>query len=246
METIRLQKYLADRGIASRRACADLIHAGRVSVNGETVLIPGERVSETDTIGLDGTPVAATAEHLRTIALHKPRGYICSASARQGQTVFELIPDISERLVPVGRLDKNSEGLLLMSNDGTLTQRVTHPRHGHEKTYRVTVSGPLPKRTLHRLASRLLIDGHRIQPAHVAYIRKGTKPDRHILDLTLREGRNRQIRKMCDIVGITVHRLVRTRVGTISLARLKPGAWRDLTDTEIRSLMLETKTAPIL
>ena len=139
---VRLQKYLSERGAASRREAAVLICAGHVSVNGRVVLEPGCRVTPgRDLIALDGRILSEVRPAFRTIMLNKPRGYVCSRSAKQGRSVLELAAAVSERLVPVGRLDKDSEGLLLLSNDGALTLRVTHPRYGHVKRYHVTVSG---------------------------------------------------------------------------------------------------------
>lgn len=233
----RLQKFLAARGIASRRGAADLVKAGRVQVNGQTVREPGWRVdARADHVAVDGRELPDERERLRTVLLNKPRGYVCSASERDGRTVLSLLGGVAERLVPVGRLDKNSEGLLLLSNDGDLVLRLTHPRFEQEKTYRVTVSGPVDARALATLRSRLTIDGYRIQPAAVEVLKEGAVQGRTILQFELREGRNRQIRKMCDAAGLTIHRLVRTRIRSLALGNLRPGEWRDLTPAERRAL----------
>jgi len=234
---IRLQKYLAERGIASRRGAAELIAAGRVQVNGVIVTEPGFRVSSPETsVTCDGRHVMPEPSAHRTILLYKPRGTICSASSRHGRTVLDLLPPLSERLVPVGRLDKNSEGLLLLSNDGDLVNQLTHPRYGHKKIYHVTVSGQLTRRTCQRLQSRMLIDGHRIQPVKVSVLERETSSGRTRLEFTLKEGRNRQIRKMCALVSLRVHRILRVAVGGLTLEGIKPGEWRDLTPAELNSL----------
>lgn len=259
---IRLQKFLAERGVASRRTCGQYVAAGRVRVNGTIVTQPGIRVDpEKDKVTLDGRVISKRREAHRTILLHKPRGYVCSTFSKQGRTVYALIRDVKERLVPVGRLDKNSEGLLLMSNDGELVNRLTHPRFGQEKTYRVTVSGKVDAVVLKKLRSRLVIDAYRIQPTKVKLLRKVADPDssgddvgsadpdshvhgdvgsadpeRFLLEFVLKEGRNRQIRKMCKQAALKVYRLVRVKIGNLALARLKPGQWRDLDNRELEKL----------
>ncbi|MBM4142705.1 MAG: hypothetical protein FJ225_03795 [Lentisphaerae bacterium] len=381
---IRLQKYLAERGVASRRACEALMAAGRVTVNGEVVTRPGTRVDpDRDAVTVDGTPLAAAPKR-RTIMLYKPRGYICSASAKQGRTVYELLPEglhptrnlasrqsspggprpthggprpthggprpthggprppgaggqeaapelplpapggrgppdaarPREGLVPIGRLDKDSEGLLLMSNDGELVHRLSHPRFEHAKTYRVTVSAlpggragppdppeteqsrgpdsarpafagklrrgkpealPYPSSTpstgrarapsfarsasegkphapvsgrprptgedvdtargvvtdemLQRLRQPFVLDGYRTRPTDVRVIGPGL-----VLEFVLKEGRKRQIRRMCEHVGLRVERLMRVGVGPLELGNLCPGRWRELSSREVEQL----------
>ena len=237
-EGVRLQKYLAQRGVASRRAAEEMIEAGRVMVNGRTVVELGTRVLPSrDSVAVDGTPLPPDRPAARTIMLNKLRGYVCSASSADGTTVFELLEDIGERLVTVGRLDKDSEGLLLLSNDGELVHRLAHPRFEKEKAYQVTVSGPLTQATLVELQRPMDMDGYTTRPAEVQRIRAGAVPGRHVLEITLREGRNRQIRRMCETVGLTVHRLVRIRIGPLTLAGLRPGQWRDLTVQELREIL---------
>jgi 23S rRNA pseudouridine2605 synthase len=255
-EKIRLQKVLADRGVASRRGSAEIIAAGRVAVNGAVVDEPGLRVDPAvDGIRVDGVELPADGESTRTIMLYKPRGYICSRSDKQGKTVFDLLEGIPERIVPAGRLDKDSEGLLLLSNDGGLIEKLTHPRFGQEKEYRVTVSGSLAPEVIKELASPIDIEGYTTVPARVSVLRRGDsrtdeqpgkqpndeqpnsrttkegkgKPDvRSVLVFVLGEGRNRQVRRLCERSGLRVHRLVRTRVGDLLLKGLKPGQWRDI------------------
>ena len=236
---IRLQKYLAERGLASRRGAGEIIRDGRVTVNGEIVRTPGHRVSPNrDAVALDGRNVAAAREASRTILLNKPRGYICSTSTRPGgaPTVYALLQGVTERIVPVGRLDKDSEGLLLLSNDGALVQRLTHPRYGQRKRYEVTVRGTVSARMLQRLQSRLVLDGYRIAPVAVRMLRPSSDDRFTTMGFTLTEGRNRQIRKMCALVGLRVHRLCRESMGEISCKGLPEGAWRDLTANELMQL----------
>ena len=234
---VRLQKYLSERGTASRRKAADCIASGRVSVNGKPVTEPGLRVfPERDRIVFDGAIVPTEKPASRTIALHKPRGYICSRRGQNAQTVYALIDDIPEALVPVGRLDKDSEGVLLMSNDGELVQRLTHPRFGHRRTYRVTVSGDVSEKALRSLSTPIAIDGRRTEPCRVCVAKSGTKTGRCILEFELTEGRNRQIRRLCARAGLRVHRLVRVAVGGLRLSGLKPGQWRDVSAGEIELL----------
>lgn len=231
-QTTRLQNILADSGIASRRHSAELIKLGKVTVNGKTVTEPGLRVDPgKDTVQYLNKPIPRHSQP-RTIVLYKPRGYICSTNTTQGRTVYELIKDIPERLVPVGRIDKDSEGLLLMSNDGDLVYELTHPKFEKEKIYRVTVSGKVDVTTLDKLRSRMIIDSYTIQPARVELHDRNSKTGRCTLIFTLKEGRNRQIRKMCDQVNLKVHRLVRTSVCGITLGRLECGKWRNITKAE--------------
>jgi len=233
----RLQKYLSARGVVSRRRAAALIRAGQVLVDGEVITEPGMRIPpRASTVTINGVPVEGEFPPARTILLYKPRGFICSRSSSQGHTVCELFDPTEENLVTVGRLDKNSEGLLLLSNDGGLVNRLTHPRYGHRKTYRVTVSGQPGAAAMRVLRSTMDIDGYRIRPAEVKLLRKANREGRFILEFTLCEGRNRQIRRMCELAGLNVHRLVRTRMAGLSLKGLKPGQWRELTTAEAERL----------
>ncbi len=233
----RLQNILADRGVASRRGAAALIQEGRVTVDRETVLEPGRRFDPAAAaIAVDGKPLPRETERPRTFMLHKPAGYICSASGEQGRSVCTLLGEFRERLVPVGRLDRESEGLLLMSNDGAFIERMTHPRYGHRKLYEVEVAGHMTPEKIATLRSPLEIDGYTIRPVDVDIIREGANHV-HRLAFTLGEGRNRQIRKMCAIAGFTVLRLRRTRIDFLTLGALKPGEFRELTPQEIARLM---------
>lgn len=235
--TVRLQKFLAERGLASRRHAADLITRGLVTVNGTVVLEPGRRVNPlTDTVGFRGKVLAAERESPRTLLLYKPRGYVCSTKGQKSPTVYELLRGVAERLVPAGRLDKDSEGLLLMSNDGDLVSRLTHPRYEHTKTYELTVSGRVDAAALKKLRSRLVIDGYRIRPAKVRVLAHLPNTTTARLECILREGRNRQLRKMCALAGLRVHSLVRVAIGDLRLRGLATGEWRDLTDAEASRL----------
>jgi len=230
----RLQKILARAGLGSRRACEELITAGRVRVNGQAVELGSKANPDTDTITVDGRKVAA-AEALVYIAVNKPRGVLSAVEAPDPRpTVRTLIP-LPGTLYPVGRLDVESEGLILLTNDGELTNRLTHPRYGHEKEYRVLVARRPDKEQLEAFRNGIVLeDGHRTLPAGVSYesgFGKGAW-----LRIILREGRKRQIREMCASVGLPIVSIVRIRIGTLLLGRLKPREWRLLTDTEVAEL----------
>ena len=231
-EGIRLDKYLADCGVASRRRSAELVRQGRVQVDGATADEPGVRIDpQTSDVSADGKPVKAP-RRLLTIKFYKPRGVICSTNAKQGRTIYECLHDVEERVVPAGRLDKDSEGLLILSNDGDLVHRLTHPRFEHAKTYRVSISGHLDASILQRLNQPMTLDGYCIRPARVSHLRATSDGRHELLEFTLKEGRNRQIRKMCDRFGLRIHRLVRTEVAGIRLTPLKPGGWQELSAAE--------------
>ena len=239
----RLQNVLSHRGIASRRHAADMILMGEVTVNGQAVYEPGLRVNpQTDEICVQGRRLAKQAETPRTILLYKPRGLISGADSAQGDTVCDLLrKQIPERLVPVGRLDKESEGLLLMSNDGELTNIMTHPRYGHTKTYIARVAGHMEERKITLLRSRMEIDGYLIQPVEVEILKVG-RDHTHKLAFTLTEGRNRQIRKMCSLAGFTILSLTRVRIGPLKICNMQPGDWRELTEADVRALKKPART----
>ncbi|MDE3153621.1 MAG: rRNA pseudouridine synthase [Acidobacteriota bacterium] len=240
---IRLQKILATAGLASRRAAEALMVEGRVSVNGEVVRELGTRADPAaDDIRVDGRRIAAPPAH-RYLLLNKPRGYLTTASDPQGRpTVLALLRGVRERVYPVGRLDYDSEGLLLLTNDGDLTARLTHPRHGVARVYEAHVRGVPDARALEKLAKGVVLDGRRTAPAEV---RLAYRPDRHadhaVLTLTIREGRNRQVRRMCEAVGHPVKRLRRVAIGPLRDDRLPPGAFRDLTAREVEQLERATR-----
>ena len=226
----RLQKVLAATGYGSRRVCEDLIAAGRVTVNGETAIL-GRRVdADVDRVEVDGAPIGVRPG-LVYYLLNKPIGVITTARDTHGrQTVLDLVPT-EPRVFSVGRLDVDTEGLLLMTNDGQLANRIAHPSHGIEKEYLVEVSGG----QVSAGAMRSLRDGVELEDGMTAPARV-SQPDVGVLRLVIHEGRNRQVRRMCEAVGHPVHRLVRTRIGPLSDRSLRPGSWRDLTIDEWRAL----------
>lgn len=233
---MRLQKALAIAGIASRRAAEALIAQGVVTINDETVTRMGTTVdTDHDRIRVNGRPVEFTAPPL-TLMLNKPAGYICSANDAQGRTVFELLRDIPQRLFTIGRLDKHSEGLLLLTNNGELAHRLSHPRHEHRKIYEVTVGGRVTPPMLAKLNGAMLIDGVPIQPARVIIVTQETGNHRTRLEFMLKEGRNRQIRKMCEQIGLRILQLRRTQVGQLKLGTLPAGHYRELTTGEWKRL----------
>lgn len=234
---IRLQKYLAERGIGSRRHCEKHIADGLVQVDGITITEPGTVVVPgISRVSFRGQRVPESAQRVRTIVLNKPRGYECTRSGAARRTVYDLVRDIPEAIVSAGRLDKNSEGLLIMTNDGDLSNELTHPSFEHEKEYRVTVSGDVDASVLARLKESVTIDGRPTSPAAVTFLTRGSKEGRTVLKFILKEGRNRQIRRICDHAGIRIHRLVRTRIGPVSLRGLKVGEWHELNEADVCGL----------
>jgi pseudouridine synthase len=233
----RLQKVLSTAGIASRRAAEKLIAEGRVTVNGAPVRRMGVRADPaSDDIRVDGRRVGQ-AQRLRYILLYKPTGYITTrADPQRRPTVLDLLAGVREYVYPVGRLDYDSEGLLLMTNDGDLATTLTHPRHGVERTYHARVAGRPGRDALARLQAGIRLDGQRTLPARATLLSTGPGNRDALIALTIREGRNRQVRRMCEAVGHPVITLARTRIGPIADRRLTPGQWRDLTDLEVRRL----------
>lgn len=235
----RLQKILSSAGVASRRAAETLIAQGRVSVNGRTVTELGTRADPArDEIRVDGRRIKA-AQAPRYLLVYKPRGYVTTRSDPQKRrTIMELLAGVREYVYPVGRLDYDSEGLLLVTNDGDLAAALTHPRHEVEREYRAVVAGVPDDRALQKLARGVVLDGRRTSPAVVRRIAPGRREtaERAVLSLTIREGRNRQVRRMCEAVGHPVQRLTRIRFGPLTAAGMKPGAVRELTPAEIRAL----------
>ncbi|MBQ2631938.1 MAG: rRNA pseudouridine synthase [Kiritimatiellae bacterium] len=233
----RLQNILAHAGVASRRGAAALIESGAVTVDGLVVREPGARFETTANICVNGRPVAA-AERKRTVVLYKPVGVLSTMSDPfGGRTVAELV-DVPERLVPIGRLDRESEGLLLMSNDGALVNELTHPRFSHTKTYHVKVAGRWSAEKLAVLRSPITLDdGYTIRPVPVEVL-EDYGDNTRLLRFVLSEGRKRQIRKMCSAAHLVVLSLKRVAVGAFELPReLKPGEWRDLSAGEVELLL---------
>jgi len=225
----RLQKVLARVGIGSRRVCEDLIAEGRVLVDGEMAVL-GRRVDpETALIEVDGAPVGVRPDLVHYV-LNKPAGVVTTSDDPQGRpTVVGLVPN-EPRVFPVGRLDVDTEGLLLLTNDGELAHRLTHPSYGVEKEYVAEVEGLPTRAVLRRLREGVELDDGPTAPA------RATLVDPSVVRLTIHEGRNRQVRRMCEAVGHSVVRLVRTRIGPLADRSLAPGAWRELTGDEVRSL----------
>lgn len=243
MEKVRLQKFFTDCGIMSRRAAEEEIRKGLVAVNGRTATLGTKIDPETDCVTYGGRRISAPAKREYVyIILNKPRGYATTtADPHEKKCVMDLITDVKERVYPVGRLDKVSEGLLLLTNDGELANRLTHPKHEIPKIYRVKVDGSVTEEQLQTLTSPLVIDGYRIQPAEVQIL--ALDDTTTTLTFTLYEGRNRQIRKMCEQAGLTVRRLNRIAIGRIKLGGLSVGKWRPLTKEEVAYLYKNTDTS---
>jgi 23S rRNA pseudouridine2605 synthase len=234
---IRLQKILSQAGVASRRAAEVLIAEGRVTLNGEVVREMGTKANPaSDDIRVDGRRIRS-AERLRYILLYKPAGYVTTRSDPQRRrTVLDLLPGVKEYVYPVGRLDYDTEGLLLLTNDGDLAARLTHPRHGVERTYEARVAGMPDEAALEQLRRGISLDGRRTLPAAVSLLNKRRGAGDGVLAITIREGRNRQVRRMLDAVGHPVRRLTRVGIGPLSDRGLKPGTWRELRQEEVEKL----------
>ncbi|MBQ4199372.1 MAG: rRNA pseudouridine synthase [Kiritimatiellae bacterium] len=237
----RLQNVLSHRGVASRRHAAEIVAAGRVTVDGRVVVEPGARVDPASVrIAVDGKPLGAAEERTRTIMMYKPAGVLSTLSDPfGGRTVADLLRGkVRERLVPAGRLDRDSEGLLLMSNDGAFVNRLTHPRFEHEKTYVVRAAGRWNEDKLRVLRGPVeMPDGYVTRPAPVEVVRIGDD-NVHVLCFKLREGRKRQIRYMCSAAHLVVLSLKRVAVGALRLPEdLKPGEWRDATPRELEAAL---------
>lgn len=242
MEKIRIQKIFSDAGVMSRRAAEREIEAGNVKVNGETVYLGDRADPESDTITWNGKKIMCDAGRERTyIVLNKPLGYVTTAKDEKGrESVLDLVRDIGVRVYPVGRLDMFSEGLLLLTDDGDLTYKMTHPSGELKKVYTVKIKGTISDGDLEALRRPMKIDGYRLRPVGVRLISRG-KTDRagtefSSLEFTLSEGRNRQIRKMCENVGLKVMSLCRVRIGEIELGNLPVGEWRYLSEGELQYL----------
>ena len=232
-QTIRIQKFFTDCGILSRRAAEEEIKKGRVKVNGVVAEV-GQKIDPTrDRVEYRGQVIEATEKPRFTyVMLNKPRGYLSTVTDDRGRhTVTELVADAGVRLYPVGRLDMDSEGLLLLTNDGELTNRLTHPKHEIPKIYHVKIRGTVTAEQVKALSSSMEIDGYRILPVKTELI--SVKDDTSVLRMTLFEGRNRQIRKMCESQSLTVLRLCRIAIGDLKLGNLAPGKWRYLTKTQV-------------
>jgi pseudouridine synthase len=236
----RLQKLISQAGVASRRASEQLMREGRVTVNGSTVTELGTKADPAaDDIRVDGRRIKIAATH-RYVLLNKPRGYMTTrADPERRPTVIDLLHGVREYVYPVGRLDFDSEGLLILTNDGDLAAGLTHPRHGIPRVYEARVAGVPDQRDIDRLRRGVPIDGRRSGPADVILKEQGRASSPRggaVLVVTISEGRNRQVRRMCEAIGHPVHALRRVAIGPIRDAKLKSGQWRDLTESEVRKL----------
>lgn len=232
----RLQKLISSAGLASRRAAEELIKQGRVKVNGETASLGMSADPELDDIRVNGKRLRISGTRVY-IMLNKPRGYVTTLSDEKGRkTVAELVKGAGRRLYPVGRLDLNSEGLLIMTDDGEAANALMHPSHEVGKTYRVTVSGREPEAAVRELEALREVEGEPIRPAQLSFAGE-TGEGKYMLDVTIHEGRNRQVRKMCAAAGLEVRRLVRIAEGELSLGGLQTGKWRHLTSEELDWLL---------
>lgn len=228
----RLQKVMAELGVASRRKCEELILMGKVKVNGQIVTELGTKVDKrTAVIEVEGKALAMQTSKVYVL-LNKPVGYITSAQDQFGRsTVLDLVSDVPERIFPIGRLDYDTEGLLILTNDGELTYRITHPSHNVDKTYRALVKGKVDAKDVEAFRQGLKIEDYTTSPAKLEilkFINENT-----LVNVTIHEGRNRQVRKMCDAIGHKVLRLRRISIGRLKLGDLKPGQWRHLNQEEV-------------
>ena len=231
---VRLQKFMAECGVASRRKSEELIEMGKVKVNGHVAHIGDKINPKKDIVAVRGKKITKE-ERMYYIMLNKPRGYVTTVSDELGRkTVMDLV-DCVARVYPVGRLDKDSEGLLILTNDGSFANALTHPKHNYAKVYRVTVRPDINDEQLIKLASGVEIDGKMTQECSVVVLDK--QPGRVVLQMTIHEGRNRQIRKMCESLGLEVARLKRIKIGSVKLGMLKTGDYRHLTPDEVHALM---------
>ncbi len=235
MEKIRLQKLIAESGLCSRRKAEEYIKQGKVKVNGRVASI-GDSATLKDVINVDGERIYLSKKREKYyIMLNKPRGYVTTMSDElDRRCVTELLEDFPERVYPIGRLDRNSEGLLLFTNDGKFANDIMHPSRHVSKTYRVTVRPGITDEQLVKLSDGVVIDDKKTLPATVNVLTQ--EQGRVVLQIVIREGRNRQVRKMCEAVGLEVARLKRTAIGPVKLGMLKPGTYRELTSEELRAL----------
>ena len=236
MEPVRIQKVIADTGYCSRRHAEALIEQGRVKVNGHPARIGMKINPVKDIVTIDGEQLyyQRKKRHLY-LMMNKPRGYLTSMSDDRGRKcVTELLPETEVRVFPIGRLDRNTEGLLLFTSDGDFANDLAHPSRQVNKCYRITVKGPIQEEQLVKLCEGVVIDGRKTAPAQARVLVR--EAERSVLELVIHEGRNRQVRKMCEAVGLEVARLKRLSVGPVRLGMLKPGAYRELTGEELDAL----------
>lgn len=237
-DRIRLQKFLSQCAVASRRKSEELILTGKVKVNGKVAGLGDKINPKRDTVTVSGKKIVSNKKHYY-IMLHKPRGFITTMEDEMGRKcVAELVKDVGARVYPVGRLDKDSEGLLIMTNDGDFANHLTHPSKHVPKTYRVTVRPSVSDEQLLAFNEGIEIDGKKTAPADAHIIDKSE--NRVVLEVILHEGRNRQIRRMCEELGLEVARLKRTHIGSIKLGMLPQGKWRELTEDEVHKLKVSS------
>lgn len=236
IEPIRLQKFIAQCGIASRRKAEELILGGHVKVNGKTAIL-GDKVLPADKVFVRGKRIVVPkGGNYRYIMLNKPRGFITTMNDERGRKcVAQLVENVGERVYPIGRLDKDSEGMLVFTNDGDFANKVMHPKNNVYKIYRVTVRPSIDEDQLVKLETGVELDGRKTAPAYVHVIHK--EQGRVVLEMILHEGKNREIRRMCEAVGLEVARLKRTQIGGVKMGMLKQGDWRDLTEQEVKKLL---------
>ena len=231
----RLQKILASRGVCSRRKAEEIIQAGRVTVNGQVAVLGDSADVDVDEILLDGAALPVKSEYVY-ILLNKPRGFVTTLSDEKGRkNAAQLVADCGVRVYPVGRLDMDSEGLLLFTNDGDFANSLMHPKHEVNKTYRVLVDGYTPQ-NLRKLEQPVTLDGYTIRKPDVSLVRQTRREGGAELLVTIHEGRNRQVRRMCDLAGMKVLRLTRIAEGSLKLGDLPQGKWRYLTPEEVAAL----------
>ena len=244
MRDTRIQKVLSELGVCSRRAAEEMIRQGRVKLNGRPVQVGDKMDTAKDLISVDGRNIRVPKKQEFVYEmLYKPRGYITTMSDERGRkTVMELVKDVPARIFPIGRLDKDSEGLLLFTNDGEFANLMMHPSHGVSKLYRVTVRPRASEAQLAELAAGVTLDdGEKTQPAGVRVM--VDEPERTVLELSIQEGKNRQIRRMCEAVGLSVIRLKRSAEGPVKLGMLQPGKHRPLTKQEVAALKASASKA---
>ena len=236
MQTEVLQKYMASCGVDSRRKCQDLIKEGKVKINGQTAVLGARVTPGKDIVLLNDKKIEPASKDKLYIMLYKPRGFVTTLKDELGRKcVAQLVEDIPTRLFPIGRLDKDSEGLLLMTNNGDFANKIIHPSKKIWKTYRVTVRPHVTEEQLTQICVGMTIDNQKTLPARAELIRRHN--DRSIIEISIHEGRNRQIRKMCELLGLEVLKLKRISIGKLKLGQLKPGKHRPLTKEEIKSFL---------
>lgn len=234
----RVQKLIAQAGIVSRRKAEELIQQGRVTVNGRPIKLGDSARPNKDVIAVDGQRIASSSGKIY-LALHKPRGFVTTMEDERGRKcVAQLVEDVPGRVYPVGRLDKDSEGLLIMTNDGNLANAVSHPKTHVAKTYRVTLRPGITEEQLIKLSTGIMLDGRMTAPAKARVLEQ--QPGRAVVEIVLYEGRNREIRRMCESMGLEVARLKRTAIGPVRLSMLPQGRHRELSREEIAGLLAES------